>query len=162
MNTTAQSSLFFTTFKDALGWTGLRWRGNRLQRLTFAHRSSGAAKKELLAWQGPKGTPLAKKSDFSSALLDEHHDLVMRLEGFARMLVDGPKGRQGQLDDFLDIEIDKTGWTKFRSAVLEACRTIPPGEPLTYMQLATLAGSPRACRAVGNIMASNPTPLLTP
>jgi len=41
---------------------------------------------------------------------------------------------------------------KFRSRVLAAVRRIPPGRVATYGDVAAVAGSPRAARAVGNIM----------
>jgi methylated-DNA-[protein]-cysteine S-methyltransferase len=40
----------------------------------------------------------------------------------------------------------------FRVRVLRAVRRIPPGRVATYGDVAALAGSPRAWRAVGNIM----------
>lgn len=40
----------------------------------------------------------------------------------------------------------------FRQRVLTAVRRIPPGRVATYGDVASLAGSPRAWRAVGNIM----------
>jgi methylated-DNA-[protein]-cysteine S-methyltransferase len=52
--------------------------------------------------------------------------------------------------------------TPFQTRVLKACHEIPRGKTLTYQQLAEIAGSPKACRAVGNIMAKNKIPLLIP
>ncbi len=40
----------------------------------------------------------------------------------------------------------------FRARVLAAVRRIPPGRVATYGDIAAAAGSPRASRAVGNIM----------
>ena len=40
----------------------------------------------------------------------------------------------------------------FRAQVLVVVRRIPPGQVATYGDVAALAGSPRAARAVGNIM----------
>ena len=40
----------------------------------------------------------------------------------------------------------------FRARVLTAVRRIPPGRVATYGDIAAVAGSPRASRAVGNIM----------
>lgn len=40
----------------------------------------------------------------------------------------------------------------FRARVLAAVRRIPPGRVATYGDIAAAAGSPRAGRAVGNIM----------
>ena len=44
------------------------------------------------------------------------------------------------------------GTASFRQRVLTAVRRIPPGRVATYGDVASLAGSPRAWRAVGNIM----------
>jgi O-6-methylguanine DNA methyltransferase len=43
----------------------------------------------------------------------------------------------------------------FRKKVLETVKKIPKGKTLSYGQVATKAGHPRAARAVGAIMASN-------
>ena len=40
----------------------------------------------------------------------------------------------------------------FRARVLAAVRRIPTGRVATYGDVAAIAGHPRACRAVGNIM----------
>jgi len=40
----------------------------------------------------------------------------------------------------------------FSPRVLSVVRRIPPGRVATYGDVARLAGRPRACRAVGNIM----------
>lgn len=42
--------------------------------------------------------------------------------------------------------------SRFRARVIAAVRRIPPGRVSTYGDVARLAGSPRASRAVGNIM----------
>lgn len=43
----------------------------------------------------------------------------------------------------------------FKNKVLEVVRQIPKGQTLTYKQVATLAGNPKAARAVGTIMKNN-------
>jgi len=50
----------------------------------------------------------------------------------------------------------------FVGRVLDAMQRIPPGEVRTYGELAALAGSPRAARAVGAACAANPLPILVP
>jgi O-6-methylguanine DNA methyltransferase len=42
--------------------------------------------------------------------------------------------------------------TNFKRRVISAVRRIPPGRVATYGDIAARAGSPRAWRAVGNIM----------
>lgn len=46
----------------------------------------------------------------------------------------------------------------FQQKVLNVVGKIPRGEVLTYKQVAKRAGSPRACRAVGNILNKNYNP----
>lgn len=43
----------------------------------------------------------------------------------------------------------------FKEKVLDVVRKIPKGSVLTYKEVAKKAGSPRASRAVGSIMAQN-------
>lgn len=45
--------------------------------------------------------------------------------------------------------------TGFRSRAWEAMRTIPSGQTVTYLELAELAGSPKAARAAGSACATN-------
>jgi methylated-DNA-[protein]-cysteine S-methyltransferase len=58
--------------------------------------------------------------------------------------------------------VDLDGIGAFSRRVLEAARAIPPGSTVTYAQLARRAGNPHACRAVGQVMARNPVPLVIP
>lgn len=48
----------------------------------------------------------------------------------------------------------------FTQKVYEIVKQIPAGKTLTYKQVATLAGSPNAFRAVGNILNKNYDPLI--
>lgn len=48
--------------------------------------------------------------------------------------------------------------SSFKSRVLEVVTGIPKGETRTYKGVAETAGSPRAARAVGNIMRGNKNP----
>jgi AraC family transcriptional regulator, regulatory protein of adaptative response / methylated-DNA-[protein]-cysteine methyltransferase len=52
--------------------------------------------------------------------------------------------------------VDLGGLSAFDARVYERVREIPPGETLTYGDVAALTGSPGAARAVGNAMARCP------
>jgi methylated-DNA-[protein]-cysteine S-methyltransferase len=53
--------------------------------------------------------------------------------------------------------------TSFEGRVREQAATnVPYGTTVTYGELAAMAGSPRAARAVGNVMRSNPLMLVIP
>jgi methylated-DNA-[protein]-cysteine S-methyltransferase len=78
--------------------------------------------------------------------------LMVRLQAYAA----------GTPDDFRDIHVDAGPVGPFKQRVLAECRRIPYGSTLTYAELAAKAGSPGAARAVGNCMAGNRIPLVTP
>ncbi len=63
---------------------------------------------------------------------------------------------------FSGLEFKLGGMTPFQRKVLETIYKIPPGETMTYGEVAKAAGRPGAARAVGNVMAHNPIPLILP
>jgi O-6-methylguanine DNA methyltransferase len=76
---------------------------------------------------------------------------------FQRAVMEAAEGRWSK-----DVAVDLDGLPPFERSVLERMRSIPPGEVRPYAWLAAEAGSPRAVRAVGNIMNRNPVPLILP
>ncbi len=62
----------------------------------------------------------------------------------------------------LAVHIDWNGVTGFRRRVMEAAMSIPHGETRTYKWLAEQAGNPRAARAAGRVMATNPLAIVVP
>jgi methylated-DNA-[protein]-cysteine S-methyltransferase len=60
------------------------------------------------------------------------------------------------------VDLDLEGFPPFFCKVWQAAMRIPPGEVRSYGQLAAMVDSPRAARAVGGAMASNPFPLIVP
>ncbi len=69
---------------------------------------------------------------------------------------------EGKADDFRDIKLILEKKTEFQKKVYEVVRKIPRGKVLTYKEVALKAGSPLAYRAIGQIMAKNPFPLIVP
>ncbi len=65
------------------------------------------------------------------------------------------KNPRARLDAALDLE----GLTPFTQAALLTLREIPPGQTLTYGQVARIVGRPKAPRAVGQALHNNPLPL---
>jgi O-6-methylguanine DNA methyltransferase len=60
------------------------------------------------------------------------------------------------------LQFDLRSLTPFEQAVLQKAREIPRGEVRPYAWVAREIGRPKAVRAVGNVLAHNPTPLLIP
>ena len=58
--------------------------------------------------------------------------------------------------------VDLSQCTKFQQSVLRAQHAIPLGSVSTYGLIAAHVGAPGGARAVGNVMAGNPFPLIVP
>ncbi len=74
-----------------------------------------------------------------------------------------------QLDEYFagrraafDVPLDWRLTQGFRREVLRATAAIPYGGTASYGEVATRAGSPRAVRAAGTALATNPIPILVP
>lgn len=59
----------------------------------------------------------------------------------------------------LSAALDLRGVTEFTKAVLNAVKDIPFAQTLTYGQVAAVVGRPKAARAVGRAVGSNPIPI---
>lgn len=80
-------------------------------------------------------------------------------ERVANMLINYFKGNP---QPFENVPLDMNVSGSFRSHVLELVRTISFGDIRSYAQIACMAGSPGAARAVGGAMAANPVPVIVP
>ncbi|PZR56739.1 MAG: cysteine methyltransferase [Candidatus Meridianibacter frigidus] len=58
--------------------------------------------------------------------------------------------------------VDLSDLTDFEQAALQKAAQIPPGQVRSYAWVAQEIGRPKAARAVGQVMARNPLPLLFP
>ncbi len=61
-----------------------------------------------------------------------------------------------------DIQTDDDSLSVFACKVQQALLKVPYGSVVSYSELAAMAGSPKAARAVGRVMSSNPFPLIVP
>jgi methylated-DNA-[protein]-cysteine S-methyltransferase len=68
----------------------------------------------------------------------------------------------GEKRDLSDAELDFDGVPNFNRRVYEIARTIPPGETLTYGEIATRLGDRSVARDVGTALGENPFPLIVP
>jgi methylated-DNA-[protein]-cysteine S-methyltransferase len=67
----------------------------------------------------------------------------------------------GQRRSF-DVPVDWTLTTPFQQRVLDATRRVPPGELVSYGDIARTIGQPKASRAVGQALGHNPIPIVIP
>ncbi len=140
-NSHQQMSIFLTD----LGWMGIAGTADRVQRLRFGHSSDAEVRDALLDPEENNGTNGTKITDWFP-------DLRRRLQRYG----------QGEYVDFADVQLLLPKLTAFQEAVVFAARAVGYGETVSYAELAELAGYPRAARAVGTVMSSNPLPILVP
>jgi methylated-DNA-[protein]-cysteine S-methyltransferase len=84
--------------------------------------------------------------------------LPRRLDALRRELDEYFAGRR---HDF-DVALDRRLSHGYRLAVLEELSRVPFGDTVTYKDLAQRTGHPKASRAVGTAMATNPIPIVVP
>jgi len=114
---------------------------------------------------GPDGVrylaPAASEKEFVRRYRERFGTFVVpaardRVESLAEQVAAALGGER------VEVPLDLTGATPFQRRVLETVRGIPRGEVRPYVWVAREAGTPGASRAVGNVMANNPIPLLVP
>lgn len=84
--------------------------------------------------------------------------LPARLDALRRQLDEYFAGRRRHFDVALDRRLSHG----YRLAVLEELSRVPFGETVSYKDLAERTGNPKASRAVGTAMATNPIPIVVP
>ena len=131
-----------TTCQTAFGWVGIAWSSQGLVAITLPEPSEVEALGRLPESSGSKPGP-PQGLDVSA--------LLVKLRGYF----------EGQPVTF-DEPLDPTIGTDFQRRVWVLTREIPRGQTRTYGQLARMAGSPGAARAVGQTMARNPWPIIVP
>jgi len=68
----------------------------------------------------------------------------------------------GDSCDLMDAKLDLDGVPDFHRRVYDATRAIPPGETLSYGDVAEKLDSPGGARAVGQALGQNPFPIIVP
>jgi methylated-DNA-[protein]-cysteine S-methyltransferase len=65
-------------------------------------------------------------------------------------------------EDLADVALDYDVVPPFNRRVYEVARAVPPGETITYGQIAKAIGEPGAARVIGKAMGDNPWPIIVP
>ena len=95
------------------------------------------------------------------AEIDDHDDGMGARANIARAERELGEYFAGERTGF-GVPLDRSARRGFRGAVLDALERVGFGETITYGVLAERAGWPRAARAVGTAMATNPIAILVP
>jgi len=139
---TRKKTLRYTVFKTGWGYFGLAGTEDALCRICLPGPQHDRIKGQLLATLG-------------YARYDK--DLLRSLQ---EQIVAYFEGTHVSFES--DIPVLLEGFSHFAVSVLGACRQIRFGQVITYSELGKKIGRPSAARAVGNVLARNPLPLIIP
>ena len=115
----------------------------------------------------PRGlVRVAMRPEAPDEVLQELADRISPRVLEAPIAIDGVRR---ELDEYFDgkrrafdIPLDWALSSGFREKVLRATARIPYGGISSYREMATRAGNPRASRAAGSALATNPIPIVVP
>jgi len=135
--------LSFTLFETAIGCCGVVWGERGIVGVALPERSAAATRARVLrrfagAEEAPPPADVARAIGAMVTLLD------------------------GEAVDLSDIALDLDAVAPFNRQVYAIARAIPPGETLTYGEIAARLGEPNVARAVGQAMGLNPCPIIVP
>jgi methylated-DNA-[protein]-cysteine S-methyltransferase len=138
----------WTLFDTAIGPCGVAWSDAGLTGLQLPEEDRKATRDRLLT----KSNDTTSKSASEKATPPWVKDAIARVR----------EHLAGKPQELGRIPLDTSGVTDFTAKVYRALQAVPAGRTTTYGELAGIAGSPGASRAVGRAMATNPWPIIVP
>ncbi len=132
-----------TLFDTAIGWAGLAWNDRGLVGAHLPERDPDIARRGVLR-------------RFPEAVEGEPPEAVAPVIAGVRALMRGEKA------DLSAAVLDVDRVPAFNARVYEIARRIPPGETLTYGEIATRLGDRLLARDVGAALGQNPWPIIVP
>jgi methylated-DNA-[protein]-cysteine S-methyltransferase len=131
------AALGFCLFPTAIGACGLAWGESALVCVQLPESSELATRSRML--RRFPGLPESEPPAFA-------REAVRRVQALL----------EGAHDDLRDVPLDMSEVPPFHRQVYEIARAIPPGQVLTYGEVARRLGDPGAARAVGQALGHNP------
>ena len=133
----------YTLFDTAIGWAGLAWNECGLVGAHLPERDPDVARHSFLR-------------RFPEAVESAPPDALAPVIAGVRALMRGEKA------DLSAAVLDIERVPAFNAQVYEVARRIPPGETLTYGEIATQLGDRLLARDVGAALGQNPWPIIVP
>jgi methylated-DNA-[protein]-cysteine S-methyltransferase len=139
----------YTLFPTAIGDCGIAWSDDGVTWIQLPEATPEATETRLRA-KNPGGTRAPATR------------LPAWVDDAVRAIEEHVSTTDKDQVDLSSVRLDFTRAPPFHKKVYEAARGVLSGTTVTYAELATLAGSPKAVRAVGQAMAKNPYPIVIP
>ena len=133
----------YTLFETAIGWAGLAWADKGLVGVYLPEAGRESARRRFLR-RYPDAAEAAPTPMIEAAVA-----------GIRELLT-------GEPNALLDVPIDIARVPDFNGRVYEIARAIPPGETLTYGEIAVKLGDKLLAREVGAALGQNPWPIVVP
>ncbi|MBS0546756.1 MAG: methylated-DNA--[protein]-cysteine S-methyltransferase [Proteobacteria bacterium] len=134
----------FTLFETPIGVCSLVWTGDTIVGLRLPEASPAATRARIAKrWPGATEQPTAP------APMQAVIDRVLRLLA-------------GEKVSLEDVALDFGASPDFHKRAYAIARTIPPGQTMTYGEIARRLGAPHESREVGQAMGKNPIAILMP
>ncbi len=133
----------FTLFDTAIGRCGIAWSERGILAVQFPEANDGKLRERLRRRQ-----PDAREAEPTPQVRHA-------IDGVTALL-------NGEPRDLTDIALDDTGIPDFNRRVYAIARKIPPGQTMTYGEIAERLGDKLLARDVGEAMGENPTPIVMP
>lgn len=135
--------LGFTLFDTAIGRCGIAWGDRGVVGVQLPEVDEAKTRARLRRWF-PEAREASPPPGVRGAL-----------DGIVALL-------QGEASDLSAVVLDMDRVLPFNRRVYEAARTIPPGETLSYGDLAARVGDRGAARDVGKALGQNPFAIIVP
>ncbi len=133
----------FTIFDTPIGSCGLAWEAGRVIGVQLPERDAARTRARLA-----RRFPSARETTPSADVRRIIADILALLRGEAR--------------DFNRVALAMDELPEFNRRVYEIARQIPPGETLSYGDIATRLGDRLLARDVGQALGQNPFPIIVP
>ena len=133
----------FALFETAIGYGGISWTERGVSGVQMPEPDAASIRRRVQR-RSPHAHESLPPPDIQQAI----NDMTALL--------------RGESPDLSFVQLDMDRVAPFERQVYELARTIPPGETLTYGQIATRLGDPLLARDVGQALARNPFPIVVP
>jgi methylated-DNA-[protein]-cysteine S-methyltransferase len=133
----------YTLFPTAIGWAVVAWGDNGLVGVHLPECEPETARRSFLR-RFPDAVEAEPSAQVQSAI-----------DAIARLMA-------GEKVDLSAVPLDLGRVPEFNARVYEIARAIPPGETLTYGEIAVKLGDKLLARDVGQALGKNPWPIVVP